>query len=166
MTGVWLLARGGPGRGQHAQKQGPGPAGTGAVGLKVHPRSVKRALQRRRKGASGEGMKIMAAATDLAQGYEALRAQAVGEIPTMTPLGLAVLMRGGLPSWMRACPPASQPCAARTSRGSRPDPVPYTHPWLRTKEDTDVMSASSPLPEPAPLSLEERCAGLDDAIER
>ena len=54
-------------------------------------------------------MKITAGATELAQGYEALRAQALGEIPTVTPRGLAVLMGGGLPSWMRACLPASRP---------------------------------------------------------
>ena len=54
-------------------------------------------------------MRITAAAADLAHGYEALRAQAVGEIPTATPRGLAVLIHGGLPSWMRAFAPTSQP---------------------------------------------------------
>jgi hypothetical protein len=60
-------------------------------------------------------MKINAAASDLSQGYEALRAQAVGEIPTVTPRGLAVFMGGGLPNWMRACAPtdrSSSPTAA------------------------------------------------------
>jgi hypothetical protein len=59
-------------------------------------------------------MKITAAARELTQGYEALRAQAVGEIPTLTPRGLAVFMRGGLPSWMCACVPTSRPSPPAT----------------------------------------------------
>ena len=56
-------------------------------------------------------MKIAAGAADLSQGYEALRAQAVGEIPSVTPRGLAVFINDGLPSWMRACAPTSRPSA-------------------------------------------------------
>lgn len=79
-------------------------------GLRVHPRSVERAPQRRRKkGASNEGMKIIAGPTDLEQGYEALRAQAVGEIPSVTPRGLALFLRAGLPAWMSACAPVTRP---------------------------------------------------------
>ena len=59
-------------------------------------------------------MKITAAASDLTQGYEALRAQAVGEIPTMTPRGLAVFMGRGLPSWMCACMPTGRPAPTST----------------------------------------------------
>lgn len=59
-------------------------------------------------------MKITAAASDLTQGYEALRAQAVGEIPTMTPRGLALFLRGGLPSWMCACVPTGRPAPTAT----------------------------------------------------
>ena len=59
-------------------------------------------------------MKITAAASDLTQGYEALRAQAVGEIPTMTPRGLALFLRGGLPSWMCACLPIGRPAPTST----------------------------------------------------
>jgi hypothetical protein len=50
-------------------------------------------------------MSISAPTVELEQGYEALRAQAVGEIPSHTPRGMAVLHRGGLPAWMCACPP-------------------------------------------------------------
>ena len=50
-------------------------------------------------------MKSTAPAAELAQGYEALRAQATGQAPRRRPRGLAVLLRGGLASWMCACPP-------------------------------------------------------------
>ena len=52
-------------------------------------------------------MRSTAPAADLAQGYEALRAQATGQAPCRRPRGLAVLLRGGLASWMCACPPES-----------------------------------------------------------
>lgn len=54
-------------------------------------------------------MSFTAPAGELLDGYEALRAQALGEFPRLSPRGLAVLLRGGLVSWMRACPPASRP---------------------------------------------------------
>jgi len=54
-------------------------------------------------------VRATAPAADLAQGYEALRAQATGRAPRLTPRGLAVLLRGGLASWMCACPPQSRP---------------------------------------------------------
>jgi len=53
-------------------------------------------------------MRATAPAAELAQGYEALRAQATGRAPRLTPRGLAVLLRGGLASWMCACPPGSR----------------------------------------------------------
>ena len=53
-------------------------------------------------------MRATAPAADLAQGYEALRAQALGRAPRLTPRGLAVFLRGGLASWMCACPPGSR----------------------------------------------------------
>lgn len=64
-------------------------------------------------------MKITAAADDLAQGYEALRAQAVGELAALTPRGLGVFMRAGLPGWMAAFPP-SQPTRPRASPAGAP----------------------------------------------
>ena len=67
-------------------------------------------------------MKSTASASELAQGYEALRAQATGQAPRRRPRGLAVLLRGGLASWMCACPPESRarpaaetvPCSRET----------------------------------------------------
>jgi hypothetical protein len=53
-------------------------------------------------------MKATAPAAELAQGYEALRAQATGQAPRRRPRGLAVLLCGGLASWMCACPPGSR----------------------------------------------------------
>lgn len=60
-------------------------------------------------------MKIIAGPTDLEQGYEALRAQAVGEIPSVTPRGLALFLRAGLPAWMSACAPVTRPTLTRSS---------------------------------------------------
>ena len=62
-------------------------------------------------------MRATAPAAELAQGYEALRAQATGQAPRRRPRGLAVLLRGGLASWMRACPPQSR---ARPSAAPAP----------------------------------------------
>lgn len=50
-------------------------------------------------------MKITAGAGDLGQGYEALRAQAVGQISAVTPRGLALFHRSGMVAWMSACVP-------------------------------------------------------------
>jgi hypothetical protein len=61
-------------------------------------------------------MRATAPAADLAQGYEALRAHATGRAPRLSPRGLAVLLRGGLASWMCACPPGSR---ARPAPGAR-----------------------------------------------
>ena len=62
-------------------------------------------------------MTITACAGDLAQGYEALRAQALGAVPGVTPRGRAVLAGAGLAAWMSALPPS----ARRPSRAERPD---------------------------------------------
>ena len=53
-------------------------------------------------------MKIAAAADDLLGGYEALRAQAIGELSDLTPRGLGVFMRSGVPGWMVACAPSME----------------------------------------------------------
>ena len=41
---------------------------------------------------------------DLEQAYEALRAQATGELPATTPRGLALFLGAGLAAWMTALP--------------------------------------------------------------
>jgi hypothetical protein len=46
----------------------------------------------------------------LALAYEALRAQATGELPSVTPRGLALFLAQGFPSWMNGWNPiAIQP---------------------------------------------------------
>lgn len=55
-----------------------------------------------------------ARATDLAAGYEALRARALGGLPAESPRGIAVLLTQGVPAWVRAwATPASVPVAPR-----------------------------------------------------
>jgi hypothetical protein len=63
-------------------------------------------------------MTITACAGDLAQGYEALRAQAQGAVPGVNPRGRAVLVGAGLAAWMSALPPSARP---RPPRAERPD---------------------------------------------
>ncbi len=62
------------------------------------------------------------AGAQLAASYEALRAQAVGELTTRMPRGLAALLRLGVPAWMRACtalmPVTTSPTADTTARSS------------------------------------------------
>jgi hypothetical protein len=53
-------------------------------------------------------------AAELAAGYEALRAEAVGDLPTAMPRGRALLLAEGLPVWMgawAASPPPRPPVA-------------------------------------------------------
>lgn len=62
-------------------------------------------------------MTISAPAAELEQGYESLRAQAVGEVTRHTPRGLAVFLGGGMLAWMCACAPLSTPAAMSSGRG-------------------------------------------------
>jgi hypothetical protein len=41
--------------------------------------------------------------------YEALRAQATGQLPTTTPRGLALFLAAGCPTWMNAWMPLAAP---------------------------------------------------------
>ena len=52
-------------------------------------------------------------------GYEALRAQARGQLPSLTPRGLAVFLRAGLVAWMCSCPPREPPGPARPAPAPR-----------------------------------------------
>ncbi|MBO0701316.1 MAG: hypothetical protein J2P38_00150 [Candidatus Dormibacteraeota bacterium] len=61
-------------------------------------------------------MNESACAGDLTAAYEALRAQATGQLPSTTPRGLALCLSAGLPVWMKAwtplapqSPPAAPP---------------------------------------------------------
>lgn len=57
----------------------------------------------------------------LAAGYEALRAEATGGLPSAAPRGRALVLGQGLPAWIRvwvtappAAPPPSPPCCSGT----------------------------------------------------
>jgi hypothetical protein len=43
--------------------------------------------------------------SDLTTAYEALRAQATGQLPAITPRGLALFLAAGFPDWMKAWAP-------------------------------------------------------------
>jgi hypothetical protein len=54
------------------------------------------------------------------RGYEALRAQATGELPAVTPRGLALFLAAGSPAWMKAWAPLTPPAPTTPApRGDR-----------------------------------------------
>jgi hypothetical protein len=55
---------------------------------------------------------------ELVRGYEALRAQATGELPAVTPRGLALFLTAGFPAWMKVLTPVTPP-APRDDREVR-----------------------------------------------
>lgn len=63
-------------------------------------------------------MTISTPAVELEQGYESLRAQAVGEVTRHTPRGMAVFLSGGMLAWMCACAPLSTTTAMSSGRGA------------------------------------------------
>ena len=63
---------------------------------------------------------MTASTAELAQAYGALRAQAVGQTPMVTPRGLALLRRAGLAAWMPACAPLRAPAPAAHPRAGGP----------------------------------------------
>jgi hypothetical protein len=46
---------------------------------------------------------------EMERGYEALRAQATGELPAVTPRGLTLFLTAGFPAWMKAWTPLTAP---------------------------------------------------------
>ena len=58
-------------------------------------------------------MKVLQAASDLTLAYEALRAQATGEVAAVTPRGLAMFLAAGFPDWMKAWIPLA-PAVTKT----------------------------------------------------
>ena len=53
---------------------------------------------------------------ELGRGYEALRAQATGELPAVTPRGLALFLAAGFPAWMTAWAPLTPPASTTPAR--------------------------------------------------
>jgi hypothetical protein len=57
---------------------------------------------------------------ELTRAYEALRAQAIGELPAATPRGLALFLSAGLPAWMKSWAPLTPPAPTpRLPQGGR-----------------------------------------------
>jgi hypothetical protein len=52
----------------------------------------------------------------LVHAYEALRAQAIGEMPSATPRGFALVLAAGLPAWMAAWAPLTSPAPPAPKR--------------------------------------------------
>ena len=75
------------------------------LGLRVHRRSVERALDRRKKRCPPQFVNEPSPAGELSLAYEALRAQATGQLPATTPRGLALFLTAGCPTWMQAWTP-------------------------------------------------------------
>jgi hypothetical protein len=80
---------------------------------------------------------VTASADDLVRGYEALRAEAVGQRLAISPRGRAVLLHAGLVAWMRALPPTTP--AVRTGRP--PANTPEMAPAGVHRELVDVLTA-------------------------
>jgi len=61
-----------------------------------------------------------AAPVEAARAYEALRAQALGQSPTVTPRGLALFLRVGLAGWLLACAALGSTATPPRADGGRP----------------------------------------------
>jgi hypothetical protein len=59
-------------------------------------------------------MIVVQSAGDLTPAYEALRAQATGQLPAVTPRGLALFLAVGFPDWIKAWSPPA-PAVPKTS---------------------------------------------------
>jgi hypothetical protein len=63
-------------------------------------------------------MNVLERPDELFHAYEALRAQASGELPAATPRGLALFLAAGLPAWMKAWAPLTPPAPTTTAERS------------------------------------------------
>jgi hypothetical protein len=67
-------------------------------------------------------MILVQSAGELTLAYEALRAQATGQLPAVTPRGLALFMTAGFPDWMTAWSPLAPAVAKTPAAPSRWEP--------------------------------------------
>ena len=67
-------------------------------------------------------MTIPPPAGQLTLAYEAMRAQATGQLPTVTPRGLALFLAEGFPAWLNIWKPMA--VIARTTAPAPPRPRP------------------------------------------
>ena len=95
-------------------------------GVRVHRRSVERALARaeRAQKSEGDARRTAGAGAEDVERYEQLRARALGGEPSGCRLGLALLERRGVAAWARAwrrppAPAADRPGTARRAAGGQ-----------------------------------------------
>jgi hypothetical protein len=67
-------------------------------------------------------MIVVQAAGELTLAYEALRAQATGQLPAVSPRGLALFLMAGFPDWMKAWSPLAPAVAKPLAALPRPEP--------------------------------------------
>ncbi len=69
-------------------------------------------------------MNVVQPADELTLAYEALRAQATGELPSVTPRGLVLFLAAGFPTWMKTWTPLAPAAPTRPAApGQREVPV-------------------------------------------
>ena len=114
----------GPGRRAGPEQRCPGHPGPAAPRPACAPPQCRAGIaEAGKRRPARELMTITAGAPELAQGYEALRAEALGLAPAARPRGRAVLIGAGLPAWMTALAPLAPgsrvvrpPCHGRDDR--------------------------------------------------
>src|SRR5437867_78048 len=85
-------------------------------------RAPLQSLLTRKKGGPASTMIVVQSAGELTIAYEALRSQATGRLPTVTPRGLALFLMAGFPEWMTAWSPLAPAVAKTTAAPPRREP--------------------------------------------
>jgi hypothetical protein len=66
-------------------------------------------------------MIVVQSVGELTLAYEALRAQATGQLPAVSPRGLALFLMAGFPDWMKAWSPLAPAVAKPPAALTRPE---------------------------------------------
>jgi hypothetical protein len=67
-------------------------------------------------------MIVVQSTGELTLAYEALRAQATGQLPAVSPRGLALFLMAGFPDWIKAWSPLAPALAKTTAAPPRREP--------------------------------------------
>ena len=67
-------------------------------------------------------MIVVQSAAELTLAYEALRSQATGQLPAVTPRGVALFLTAGFPDWMQAWSPLASAVPKTTAAPPRREP--------------------------------------------
>jgi len=67
-------------------------------------------------------MIVVQSAGELTLAYEALRAQATGQLPAVSPRGLALFLMAGFPDWIKAWSPLAPAVPKTTAAPPRREP--------------------------------------------